>query len=72
MRSDTNKGAILILSGPSGCGKSSLLRELYKQIDNYYFSKLQLENHEMVKKMELNTILSQKNYLKKRLKKVIF
>ena len=38
MRSDTNKGAILILSGPSGCGKSSLLRELYKQIDNYYFS----------------------------------
>ena len=38
MRSDTNKGAILILSGPSGCGKSSLLKELYKQIDEYYFS----------------------------------
>ncbi len=33
-----NKGAILILSGPSGCGKSSLLKEMYKQIDNYYFS----------------------------------
>ncbi len=33
-----DKGAILILSGPSGCGKSSLLKELYKQIDNYYFS----------------------------------
>ena len=33
-----NKGAILLLSGPSGCGKSSLLNELYKHIDNYYFS----------------------------------
>jgi len=33
-----NKGSILILSGPSGCGKSSLLKELYKKIDNYYFS----------------------------------
>jgi guanylate kinase len=33
-----NKGAILIISGPSGCGKSSLLKEVYKQIDNYYFS----------------------------------
>jgi guanylate kinase len=33
-----SKGAILLLSGPSGCGKSSLLKELYKQIDNYYFS----------------------------------
>ena len=33
-----NKGAILLLSGPSGCGKSSLLKELYKVIDNYYFS----------------------------------
>lgn len=32
------KGAILLLSGPSGCGKSSLLKELYKVIDNYYFS----------------------------------
>jgi guanylate kinase len=31
-------GAILILSGPSGCGKSTLLKELYKQIDKYYFS----------------------------------
>jgi guanylate kinase len=33
-----NKGAILIISGPSGCGKSSLLKKLYQQIDNYYFS----------------------------------
>ena len=33
-----DKGSILILSGPSGCGKSSLLKELYKQIDDYYFS----------------------------------
>ncbi|HIP11377.1 MAG TPA: guanylate kinase [Arcobacter sp.] len=38
MIKDTNKGSILILSGPSGCGKSSLLKELYEQIDNYYFS----------------------------------
>jgi len=33
-----NKGAILLLSGPSGCGKSSLLKELYKEIEDYYFS----------------------------------
>ncbi|QOG12031.1 guanylate kinase [Arcobacter sp. FWKO B] len=33
-----NSGAILILSGPSGCGKSTLLKELYKNIDSYYFS----------------------------------
>lgn len=32
------KGAILILSGPSGCGKSTLLNEVYKEIDDYYFS----------------------------------
>jgi len=38
MIKDTYKGSILILSGPSGCGKSSLLKEVYKQIDNYYFS----------------------------------
>ncbi|MEJ5168947.1 MAG: guanylate kinase [Arcobacteraceae bacterium] len=31
-------GAILILSGPSGCGKSTLLKELYKNINKYYFS----------------------------------
>ena len=33
-----NKGAILLISGPSGCGKSSLLKEVYKKFDNYYFS----------------------------------
>ena len=33
-----SKGAILLLSGPSGCGKSSLLKEVYKSIENYYFS----------------------------------
>ena len=38
MKNILNKGSILILSGPSGCGKSSLLKELYKQIDDYYFS----------------------------------
>jgi len=27
-----------LLSGPSGCGKSSLLKEVYKVIENYYFS----------------------------------
>jgi len=32
------KGAILIISGPSGCGKSTLLSEVYKNVDNYYFS----------------------------------
>jgi guanylate kinase len=37
-KNNLNKGSILILSGPSGCGKSSLLKELYKHIDNYYFS----------------------------------
>lgn len=38
MQNELNKGAILVISGPSGCGKSSLLKELYKVIDNYYFS----------------------------------
>jgi len=38
MNNDYSKGAILLLSGPSGCGKSSLLKEVYKVIDNYYFS----------------------------------
>lgn len=38
MKNELQKGAILLLSGPSGCGKSSLLNELYKKIDNYYFS----------------------------------
>ena len=37
-KQDMNKGAILLISGPSGCGKSSLLNEVYKHIDNYYFS----------------------------------
>ena len=32
------KGAILILSGPSGCGKSTLLTEVYKDINDNYFS----------------------------------
>ena len=32
------KGAILLLSGQSGCGKSSLLKEVYKIINNYHFS----------------------------------
>jgi guanylate kinase len=34
----TKKGALLVVSGPSGCGKSSLLKEVYKHIDHYYFS----------------------------------
>ena len=38
MIKDSKKGSILILSGPSGCGKSSLLKELYKEIKDYYFS----------------------------------
>jgi guanylate kinase len=33
-----NKGSVVVISGPSGCGKSSLLKEVYKHIDNYYFS----------------------------------
>jgi guanylate kinase len=32
------KGAILVLSGPSGCGKSSMLKKLFDEFDNYYFS----------------------------------
>ncbi|NWF67173.1 MAG: guanylate kinase [Campylobacterales bacterium] len=31
-------GAILIISGPSGSGKSSLCHEMFKRVDNYYFS----------------------------------
>ena len=38
MINEINKGAILVISGPSGCGKSSLLKEVYKEINNYYFS----------------------------------
>jgi guanylate kinase len=38
MNNVLNKGSILILSGPSGCGKSSLLKKLYDEIDDYYFS----------------------------------
>jgi guanylate kinase len=38
MKNNINKGAVLVVSGPSGCGKSSLLQEVYKHIDNYYFS----------------------------------
>lgn len=33
-----NKGAILVISGPSGGGKSTLLKEVFKNISNYYFS----------------------------------
>jgi guanylate kinase len=36
--SATQQGAILLLSGPSGCGKSSLLKNLFQNIDHYYFS----------------------------------
>lgn len=32
------KGSILIVSGPSGSGKSSLMTEIFKQIDDIYFS----------------------------------
>ena len=38
MINEMKKGAILILSGPSGCCKSTLLKEVYKDIDDYYFS----------------------------------
>ena len=38
MKEELKKGAILVISGPSGCGKSSLLKKVYKTIDNYYFS----------------------------------
>jgi guanylate kinase len=38
INSFNKKGAILVISGPSGCGKSSLLKEVYKNISNYYFS----------------------------------
>ncbi len=38
MKNEINKGAILVISGPSGCGKSSLLKEVYKTINNFYFS----------------------------------
>lgn len=38
MNKNLNKGAVLLISGPSGCGKSSLLKEVYKSIQNYYFS----------------------------------
>lgn len=31
-------GRILILSGPSGCGKSSILKAIFKRLENYYFS----------------------------------
>jgi len=33
-----NKQNLLIFSGPAGAGKSSILRELFKRLDNLYFS----------------------------------
>ncbi len=38
MMKTCRSGALLVISGPSGCGKSSLISELIKNIDNYYFS----------------------------------
>ena len=38
INSNNINGSIVVISGPSGCGKSSLLKEVYKSIDNYYFS----------------------------------
>ncbi len=32
------KGGMLIISGPSGSGKSSLMNEMFKKIDDIYFS----------------------------------
>ena len=32
------RGGMLIISGPSGSGKSSLMHEMFKKIDNIYFS----------------------------------
>ena len=32
------KTPIIVISGPSGCGKSSLLKIIFSQIENYYFS----------------------------------
>lgn len=32
------RGSILIISGPSGSGKSSLMNEMFKKIDDIYFS----------------------------------
>lgn len=33
-----NKGTLYVLSAPSGCGKGTVLREVFKRIDNYYYS----------------------------------
>lgn len=33
-----NKGGMLIISGPSGSGKSSLMKEMFKEIEDIYFS----------------------------------
>ena len=32
------KGNILVISGPSGSGKSSLMKEVFKEVKNSYFS----------------------------------
>lgn len=36
--SDSNNGAILVLSGPSGAGKSTIIHAASSQIGEYYFS----------------------------------
>lgn len=33
-----NKGTLYVLSAPSGCGKGTVLGEVFKRIDNYYYS----------------------------------
>jgi guanylate kinase len=34
----SKKGNIYIISGPSGSGKSTVLKEVFAQRENYYFS----------------------------------
>jgi len=37
-RTNNLRGGMLIISGPSGSGKSSLMSEMFKQMDDIYFS----------------------------------